>query len=67
MQREQALQYRQYHRVPESRRQPIVQSRSQAPRFEHRGDASRGGHSRGNGFQSRGFQGNHSQGNRRHR
>jgi hypothetical protein len=63
MQREQAAQFKRYHNVPESRRQPIVQSRSHAPRvesrshaprFEHRGGASRGGHSRGNGLQSRG-------------
>lgn len=57
MQREQAAQYRHHHRVPESRRQPIVQSRPQAPRFEHRGGTSHGGHSRANGFQSRGHGG----------
>lgn len=75
MQREQAAQFKRYHNVPESRRQPIVQSRShtpqfqarsQAPRFQARGDGGRGSASRGNGNHSRGS-GSHSRGNGRNR
>lgn len=69
MQREQAAQFKRYHSIPESRRQPIVQSRSHPPQFQARsqppprlqarGDGGRGNSSRGNR--------NHSRGNGRNR
>jgi hypothetical protein len=42
MQRQQAAQFRQNHRIPESKRQPIVRPWGQAPSVQHGGHAHRG-------------------------